>query len=89
MPWSMQSPGRPDEDTRGSLAHGGLVAANADQVMAEWIGPIGAGTDGAMLLVAGAAKEMLTAWNREGGLMLTDSRVSTTGVILATYRPVD
>ena len=63
----MQGPGRPDEDTRGGFAHGGWAAANADQVMGEWIGPIGAGTGDAMLLGRRSYEDMLSTWNRNGG----------------------
>ena len=39
----IQSPARPDEDTRGGFAHGGWAVAGSDEVMATWIGPIGTG----------------------------------------------
>jgi dihydrofolate reductase len=63
----MQGPGRPDEDTRGGFIHGGWAVANADQVMAEWIGPIGTGSGGAMLFGRRSYEGMLSSWNREGG----------------------
>jgi dihydrofolate reductase len=63
----MQSPGRPDEDPRGGFAHGGWAASGVDQVMAEWIGPVGPGTDGGMLLGRRSYEAMLGYWNRTGG----------------------
>jgi dihydrofolate reductase len=63
----MQGPGRPDEDTRGGFIHGGWAVANGDQVMAEWIGPIGTGTGGAMLFGRHSYEGMLSSWNRQGG----------------------
>lgn len=63
----MQGPGRPDEDTRGGFIHGGWAVANTDQVMGEWIGPIGTGTGGAMLFGRRSYEGMLSSWNRHGG----------------------
>ena len=63
----MQSPGTPDEDTRGGFIHGGWAAAGGDPVMAEWIGPIGTGTGGGMLLGRRSYEGMLSAWNEQGG----------------------
>jgi dihydrofolate reductase len=63
----MQGPGRPDEDTRGGFIHGGWAVANSDQVMAEWIGPVGSGTGGGMLFGRRSYEGMLSTWNREGG----------------------
>jgi dihydrofolate reductase len=63
----MQGPGSADEDTRGGFTHGGWAVANSDQVMGEWIGPIGAGTGGAMLFGRRSYEGMLSAWNRQGG----------------------
>jgi len=37
-------------DTRGGFAHGGWAAAGGDEVMTRWIGPIGSGGAGAMLM---------------------------------------
>ena len=42
----IQSPARPDENARGGFAHGGWTVVGGDPVMAEWIGPIGAGASG-------------------------------------------
>jgi dihydrofolate reductase len=63
----IQGPGRADEDTRGGFAHGGWAAAGGDQVMAEWIGPVGTGGAGAMLMGRRSYEGMLSAWNRQGG----------------------
>jgi dihydrofolate reductase len=63
----MQAPGRPDEDTRGGFAHGGWAIAGGDPVMTEWIGPVGTGSGGGMLLGRRSYEDMLSAWNRMGG----------------------
>src|SRR5476651_1280409 len=63
----MQGPGRADEDTRGGFIHGGWAVAGGDQVMAEWIGPIGTGAGGAMLFGRRSYEGMLSSWNRQGG----------------------
>jgi hypothetical protein len=63
---AIQSPARPDEDTRGGFAHGGWAIAGSDRVMMEWIGPISAGTAGAMLLGRRSCEGMLGHWNRAG-----------------------
>jgi dihydrofolate reductase len=63
----MQGPGRADEDTRGGFAHGGWAVAGGDAVMTEWIGPVGTGSGGAMLLGRRSYEGMLSAWNRMGG----------------------
>jgi dihydrofolate reductase len=62
----IQSPGRPDEDTRGGFAHGGW-ATGEDPVMMEWIGPVGIGGGGGMLLGRRSYEGMLGHWNRAGG----------------------
>lgn len=63
----MQSPGRPDEDTRGGFTHGGWALAGNDPVMNEWIGPVGTGSGGGMLLGRRSYEDMLSTWNRMGG----------------------
>lgn len=63
----IQSPGRPDEDTRGGFAHGGWGTAGADEVMAKWIGPIGTGGPGGMLLGRRSYEDLLSHWNEAGG----------------------
>ncbi len=63
----MQSPARPDEDTRGGFAHGGWAAAGADEVVAAWVGAVGAGTGGAMLMGRRSYEGMLGTWNKRGG----------------------
>jgi dihydrofolate reductase len=63
----IQGPARPDEDTRGGFARGGWAAAGADEVMAEWIGPVGTGSGGAMLMGRRSYEDMLGYWNQAGG----------------------
>jgi dihydrofolate reductase len=62
----VQAPGRPDEDTRGGFAHGGWAVGD-DPVLTEWIGPIGSGASGGMLLGRRSYDGMLSHWNRAGG----------------------
>jgi dihydrofolate reductase len=59
----IQSPGRPDEDTRGGFAHGGWAAAASDEAMAKWIGPVGMGEPGAMLMGRRSYEGMPGSWN--------------------------
>lgn len=63
----IQGPGRSDEDTRGGFAHGGWAASGGDEVMAAWIGPIGTGSGGAMLMGRRSYEGMVGHWNRVGG----------------------
>ncbi|HWF57317.1 MAG TPA: dihydrofolate reductase family protein, partial [Candidatus Dormibacteraeota bacterium] len=63
----IQSPGRPDEDTRRGFAHGGWSARYGDEVMMRWIGPIGSREPGAMLMGRISYEGMLGHWNRTGG----------------------
>src|SRR5947209_6003885 len=63
----IQAPARPEEDTRGDFAHGGWAAASGDQVMADWIGPIGMGGPGGMLMGRRSYEDMLGYWNQAGG----------------------
>jgi dihydrofolate reductase len=63
----IQSPARPDEDTRGGFAHGGWAVAGGDEVMARWVGPIGSGGAGAMLMGRRSYEGMLGSWNAKGG----------------------
>ncbi len=63
----MQSPGRPDEDTRGGFAHGGWALPGNDQAMIDAIGERMAKPDGGMLLGRRSYEDMLAAWNAKGG----------------------
>jgi dihydrofolate reductase len=63
----IQSPGRPDEDTRGGFTHGGWAAGGGDTVMAQWIGPIRSGGSGALLMGRRSYEGMLGHWNQAGG----------------------
>jgi dihydrofolate reductase len=64
----MQSPGRPDEDTRGGFSQGGWAVAGNDEVMAAWLGDLmSAGGEGALLLGRRSYEGMLRAWNSQGG----------------------
>jgi dihydrofolate reductase len=63
----IQSPARPDEDARGGFTHGGWAVAGADEVVAKWVGPVGAGGPGAMLMGRRSYEGMLGHWNQAGG----------------------
>ena len=63
----IQSPARPDEDTRGGFIHGGWAVAGVDEAVAEWVGPVGAGGAGAMLMGRRSYEGMLGHWNHAGG----------------------
>ena len=64
----IQGPARPDEDTRGAFAHGGWAIAGGDEMMAAYIGPVGTGTGGGMLMGRRSYEDMLGHWNAAGGL---------------------
>ena len=63
----MQSPGRPDEDTRGGFRHGGWAHAYGDEVMGRALGARMGRPDGGLLLGRWSYEEMLAAWNARGG----------------------
>lgn len=63
----IQSPGRPDEDGRGGFEHGGWAQGSGDAVITEWIGPVGIGGPGGMLLGRRSYEGMLGHWNQAGG----------------------
>src|ERR1700694_6023077 len=63
----IQSPARLDEDTRGGVTHGGWAVEGADEAVARWVGPVGAGGPGAMLMGRRSYEGMLGHWNQAGG----------------------
>ncbi len=63
----MQSPGRPDEDTRGGFKHGGWAIPGGDAVMGNALGERMGRPDGGLLLGRRSYEEMLTSWNSQGG----------------------
>jgi dihydrofolate reductase len=63
----MQSPGRPDEDTRGGFRHGGWAVSAGDEVMSQALGARMGRPDGALLLGRRSYEEMLASWNERGG----------------------
>lgn len=63
----IQSPARPDEDTRGNFRHGGWAVGATDEVTQGWIGPVGAGGPGGMLMGRRSYEDMLGHWNKAGG----------------------
>jgi hypothetical protein len=62
----MQSPGRPDEDTRGGFEHGGWAVAYADQA---WVAKMGErmGASHAFLFGRRSYEQLLASWNARGG----------------------
>lgn len=62
----MQSPGRPDEDTRGDFRHGGWAEAAADPAMGAAMSErMGLGFS--WLFGRRSYEDMLSHWNRVGG----------------------
>ena len=62
----MQSPARPDEDTRDGFAYGGWAAPYADQASVAKMGER-MGEDRAWLFGRRTYEELLAAWNARGG----------------------
>lgn len=62
----LQSPGRPDEDTRDGFRHGGWAAQGNDPAMHAAMGER-MGQDFSWLFGRRSYDDMLTHWNREGG----------------------
>lgn len=64
----MQSPGRPDEDTRGGFSRGGWSGAHVnEQVMAATYARVTASGGLRLLLGRRSYEEMLGHWNATGG----------------------
>ncbi len=62
----MQSPGRPDEDTRDGFAHGGWAIPYGDEAMVAKMGER-MGEDRAFLFGRRTYEELLASWNDRGG----------------------
>ena len=58
----MQSPGRPDEDTRGGFEHGGWAVAYGDEAMVAKMGER-MGADRAFLFGRRTYEDLLASWN--------------------------
>jgi dihydrofolate reductase len=63
----MQSPGRPDEDTRGGFSHGGWAVPGGDEAMLKAIGERMGKPNRGLLLGRRSYEEMLSSWNAQGG----------------------
>ena len=63
----MQSPGRPDEDTRGGFSHGGWAIPANDEAMVQATGERMAKPSGGLLLGRRSYEDMLASWNARGG----------------------
>ena len=62
----MQSPGRPDEDTRDGFAHGGWAIRYGDEATVAKMGER-IGEDRAFLFGRRTYEELLASWNDRGG----------------------
>lgn len=99
----MQAPGRADEDERGGFAHGGWAVPFNDEVMGQKMATGMADSGLMRTLVAAGLVDQYTLLIHPivlgGGLrlfaddapmsrlQLIDSVTTTTGVVIATYRP--
>ena len=63
----MQSPGRPEEDTRGGFRDGGWAVPNGDEVMAQETGAGAREPGGGLLFGRRSYEDMLRTWNERGG----------------------
>ena len=63
----LQSPGGPDEDTRGGFRHGGWAVPGNDEVMGRVLGERSGGGGGGLLLGRRSYEQMLAHWNDVGG----------------------
>ncbi len=63
----MQSPGRPDEDTRDGFTHGGWAVPGGDEEMLRAIGERMGRPNRGLLLGRRSYEEMLSSWNTRGG----------------------
>jgi dihydrofolate reductase len=88
----MQAPGRPDEDVRGGFDRGGWAIPDNDPVMGRVMGE-GMARPGALLLGRRTYEDFAAYWPHQtdnpfpADLRLVNSVTTTTGVIIATYRP--
>ena len=78
----MQAPGRPDEDTRGGFEHGGWAVPYNDEIMGKVMAE-GMADPGPLLL----GRRLFGDGGPAATLRLVDAKPTTTGVIIATYRP--
>ncbi len=62
----MQSPARPDEDTRGGFAHGGWAVPYADEAAVTKMGER-MGQDRAFLFGRRTYEDLMRTWNARGG----------------------
>jgi dihydrofolate reductase len=63
----MQSPGRPDEDTRGGFSHGGWASPGSDEATTQATGERMGKPGGGLLLGRRSYEDMLAHWNEQGG----------------------
>jgi dihydrofolate reductase len=61
----MQSPGGPDEDTRGGFTHGGWGQLFQDSVIAKKMGEMMAGADGSLLLGRRTYQQFFSFWPKQ------------------------
>jgi dihydrofolate reductase len=80
----MQSPGRPDEDTRDGFEHGGWAVPYGDDAMAAKMGER-MGGDRAFLFGRRTYEQLLTSWNARGGPF--KDALNDTGKFVASSNP--
>ncbi|WP_345496151.1 dihydrofolate reductase family protein [Nocardia callitridis] len=61
----MQSPGSPDEDSRGGFTHGGWAIRGSDPAMYAAMGPHMSKPSGGLLLGRRSYEQMLSYWNTQ------------------------
>jgi dihydrofolate reductase len=71
----MQSPGRPDEDTRGGFAHGGWAQPNNDEVMGRELGEHMTG--GPLLLGRRTYEDLYGFWPTQTDSPISDALTRT------------
>ena len=73
----MQSPGRPDEDTRDGFEHGGWAVPNTDEVMGRFLGQ-GMSRSGALLLGRRTYEDFYGFWPKQPKSQITETLDNTT-----------
>ncbi|GLY66551.1 dihydrofolate reductase family protein [Amycolatopsis taiwanensis] len=86
----VQSPGRPDEDTRGGFTYGGWGQGYWDEVMAREMG-VGMSTPGGMLLGRRTWQDFRTVWGKatDDNPFSTHMNAATKYVVSRTLKDVD
>jgi dihydrofolate reductase len=78
----MQSPGRPDEDTRGGFEHGGWAQANNDELMGRTLGEHMTG--GPLLLGRRTYEDLYGYWPTQADSPFSDALTRTRKYVAST-----